>query len=155
MITLTGKDYDGFNVTCFIDPQSLVEQLPKPDISKIKEGDEVWLKGKIVKSPVGLQISGRVIKDIYGQVIKEEAEFILFHIPAPQEKKYPCAVCGKLRTKDEGGTTFTVCDECWKRKFCPQPTQEKELPDNNNTVDGQSLRRDINSILDYLKKREG
>lgn len=26
---------------------------------------------------------------------------------------YPCDGCGKLRSKDEGGTTFTVCDECW------------------------------------------
>lgn len=46
-----------------------------------------------------------------------------------EEKKYPCAECGKLRTKDEGGNTFTVCDECWKKKY---PTQEKieleELP---------------------------
>jgi hypothetical protein len=26
---------------------------------------------------------------------------------------YPCDRCGKLRSKAEGGTTFTVCDECW------------------------------------------
>jgi hypothetical protein len=26
---------------------------------------------------------------------------------------YPCARCGKPRTKAEGGTTFTVCDACW------------------------------------------
>ena len=30
-------------------------------------------------------------------------------------KEYPCDECGKLRTKDEGGTTFTVCDECWDK----------------------------------------
>ena len=29
------------------------------------------------------------------------------------EKTYPCDKCGKLRTKAEGGTTFTVCDGCW------------------------------------------
>ena len=28
---------------------------------------------------------------------------------------YPCAECGIMRTKDEGGTTFTVCDDCWDR----------------------------------------
>jgi len=28
---------------------------------------------------------------------------------------YPCLDCGKMRTKDEGGTTFTVCDECWEK----------------------------------------
>lgn len=26
---------------------------------------------------------------------------------------YPCDKCGALRTKSEGGTTFTVCDKCW------------------------------------------
>lgn len=26
---------------------------------------------------------------------------------------YPCMECGDLRTKAEGGTTFTVCDKCW------------------------------------------
>lgn len=30
---------------------------------------------------------------------------------------YPCADCGKMRTKEEGGTTFTVCDECWDKRF--------------------------------------
>lgn len=28
-------------------------------------------------------------------------------------KKYPCAKCKKLRSKDEGGEIFTVCDDCW------------------------------------------
>jgi len=32
-----------------------------------------------------------------------------------EETLYPCAECGRLRTKDEGGTTFTVCDECWDK----------------------------------------
>jgi hypothetical protein len=32
-----------------------------------------------------------------------------------QESVYPCAECGKLRTKDQGGTTFTVCDACWDK----------------------------------------
>ena len=26
---------------------------------------------------------------------------------------YPCRDCGKLRTKDQGGTVFAVCDDCW------------------------------------------
>lgn len=26
---------------------------------------------------------------------------------------YPCDKCNKLRTKAEGGTTFTVCEACW------------------------------------------
>jgi len=32
-----------------------------------------------------------------------------------KERKYPCLACGKLRSADEGGTVFTVCDECWKK----------------------------------------
>jgi len=29
---------------------------------------------------------------------------------------YPCDNCGKLRNKNEGGTVFTVCDECWGKR---------------------------------------
>lgn len=31
------------------------------------------------------------------------------------EPLYPCEDCGTLRTKAEGGTTFTVCDACWDK----------------------------------------
>lgn len=38
--------------------------------------------------------------------------------PAPEEeRKYPCDLCGKLRSKAEGGTVFTVCDECWDATY--------------------------------------
>jgi hypothetical protein len=33
------------------------------------------------------------------------------------EPLYPCQDCGKLRTKSEGGTIFTVCDECWDKNY--------------------------------------
>jgi hypothetical protein len=33
------------------------------------------------------------------------------------EKIYPCDDCGKMRSKNEGGTTFTVCDDCWDKHF--------------------------------------
>lgn len=29
-----------------------------------------------------------------------------------KDKIYPCESCGILRSKDEGGNTFTVCNEC-------------------------------------------
>lgn len=29
------------------------------------------------------------------------------------DRIYPCDRCGKLRSKAEGGTIFTVCDACW------------------------------------------
>ena len=33
--------------------------------------------------------------------------------PETEENVYPCSKCGAPRTKAEGGTTFTVCDDCW------------------------------------------
>jgi hypothetical protein len=39
------------------------------------------------------------------------------------EAIYPCADCGVLRTKAEGGTTFTVCDECWGKHYGKPPPQ--------------------------------
>ena len=49
--------------------------------------------------------------------------------PAESGRIYPCRKCGKLRTKAEGGTTFTVCDDCWDER--PQkpaePKWEEEI----------------------------
>jgi len=42
--------------------------------------------------------------------------------PASLEELYPCDKCGKLRTKAEGGTVFTVCDTCWNEKIDKPPT---------------------------------
>lgn len=39
------------------------------------------------------------------------------------QQTYPCDQCGKPRTKAEGGTVFTVCDECW-----PKPSEQKIQP---------------------------
>jgi hypothetical protein len=33
------------------------------------------------------------------------------------DEVYPCDDCGKLRSKNQGGTTFTLCDECWEKHF--------------------------------------
>jgi hypothetical protein len=30
---------------------------------------------------------------------------------------YPCAGCGKLLSRSEGGAIFTVCDECWVKRW--------------------------------------
>jgi hypothetical protein len=37
-----------------------------------------------------------------------------------KDRIYPCEDCGKMRTKDEGGTTFTICDECWEKHYPPK-----------------------------------
>jgi hypothetical protein len=36
------------------------------------------------------------------------------------ERIYPCDNCGTMRTKAEGGTVFTVCDECWTKLYPPK-----------------------------------
>ena len=33
---------------------------------------------------------------------------------------YSCEDCGKMRSQNEGGTVFTVCDECWDNHFGEQ-----------------------------------
>ena len=38
---------------------------------------------------------------------------------ATGEQLYPCSDCGVLRTKAEGGTVFTVCDDCWDKHHPP------------------------------------
>jgi len=35
----------------------------------------------------------------------------------PDVRIYACYVCGKMRSKNEGGTVFTVCDACWGTHF--------------------------------------
>jgi len=39
---------------------------------------------------------------------------------AEEPRIYPCAKCGTMRTKSEGGTTFTICDKCWDEEN-PKP----------------------------------
>lgn len=34
-----------------------------------------------------------------------------------EERIYPCEKCGLMRTKSEGGTTFTLCDKCFD-EYC-------------------------------------
>jgi hypothetical protein len=43
-----------------------------------------------------------------------------------KERIYPCKKCGKLRSKDEGGTTFTLCDECWDKEYKKHHPIEQE-----------------------------
>jgi hypothetical protein len=36
------------------------------------------------------------------------------------DEVYPCADCGKLRSKNQGGTIFAVCDRCWDKHYRKQ-----------------------------------
>lgn len=40
--------------------------------------------------------------------------------PSNEDRIYSCDKCEKMRSKDEGGTTFTLCDECWSKLY-PSP----------------------------------
>lgn len=50
-------------------------------------------------------------------------------------ENYPCADCGKPRTKAEGGTTFTVCDECWDKAFPPKGITKDDPEECSNVPD--------------------
>jgi hypothetical protein len=56
------------------------------------------------------------------------------------ELTYPCANCGTLRTKAEGGTTFTVCDSCWDKahpkKIMNMEQEFEAWWDENDDPDG-------------------
>ena len=65
-----------------------------------------------------------------------EMGMVFVDVPTHQEPKkdseaiYPCLGCGVMRTKAEGGTTFTVCDDCWDKQYPKRPkkmTVEDEL----------------------------
>lgn len=43
------------------------------------------------------------------------------------ERIYPCADCGKMRSKNEGGTVFTVCDECWDKRHPKKSSSKDQL----------------------------
>jgi hypothetical protein len=43
---------------------------------------------------------------------------------------YPCDVCGTMRSKPEGGTIFTLCDECWDKEHRkPRPVERCSCPE--------------------------
>ena len=66
----------------------------------------------------------------------------------PKEPLYPCNECGKLRTKDEGGTTFTVCDECWEKNH---PKLKKYCEDCGAEVSDDGYSIDPNKACYYCK----
>ena len=73
--------------------------------------------------------------------------------PSP-EAIYPCADCGVMRTKDEGGTTFTVCDKCWDKKHKPSPEArvDWELEARKIAVDyGETSFGEENLFNDVMK----
>ena len=132
-IQLTGKlikggkalrmDIDGNIINATI-------ELSPPVLQNLKEGSEVLVKCKIghaswkAHSPNHFKIEGPSI--VWENEICVEDKDIVAILSKKEEQQYPCADCGKLRTKAEGGTTFTVCDKCWDKKY--KKTQPKLMP---------------------------
>lgn len=63
---------------------------------------------------------------------------------------YPCADCGAMRSKNEGGTTFTVCDECWEKHTKKEEEEEKE---RIKWMRGAHRRNFISKIWNDLKNK--
>lgn len=81
------------------------------------------------------------------------------------EELYPCADCGLLRTKDEGGITFTICDKCWDKRHKKESLSKSAFQewDDSEPVDPNPIHNDNwhrrrerkegwNAALDVLKK---
>lgn len=48
----------------------------------------------------------------------------------PKDKKiYPCEDCGVLRSENEGGKIFTVCDDCWDKHYKETKEYNSKIPD--------------------------
>lgn len=56
-----------------------------------------------------------------------------------KEPLYPCDGCGVMRTKAEGGTTFTVCDACWDKHF-RVATAREQVAERDVALDKAVLR---------------
>lgn len=79
-------------------------------IKGISVGDNIKIQGVVTVETHQME-----------QVIDPQHPNIGFMLPKEtsqtnkdDERVYPCARCGKLRSKNEGGTTFTLCDKCWE-----------------------------------------
>ena len=89
------------------------EELDEEKIFKLSE--------KIYYLSVEFERSDRQVTEgrteIFAEIAYAISQAILSTGFVKKEELYPCADCGKLRTKDEGGTTFTVCDKCWDKHY--------------------------------------
>lgn len=104
-----------------------------------------------------------------GCFLDEHCKNFRYWQPKEEIKTYPCKDCGKLRTKEEGGTTFTVCDECWDKKYKKvTPTLPDKFDDvkeyepitNTTLIDKQlksydnPIKAKCNDLIDYIKHLE-
>lgn len=74
---------------------------------------EVLVAIKSALSVLGMGLHPRPRQ--YQQQFDEAMAVIEKHLAVEEPRIYPCNDCGTMRTKSEGGTTFTVCDTCWDK----------------------------------------
>ena len=55
-------------------------------------------------------------KEYYAPLEMEQSLSVNKDVEVDEERIYPCLKCSKLRTKAEGGTTFSVCEDCWDKE---------------------------------------
>ncbi len=66
-----------------------------------------------------------------------ESNSMLVERRLKEKDLYPCRECGMLRTKAEGGTTFTVCDTCWDKL---RPKNEKLADKLSDIITGNNTK---------------
>ena len=128
-------------------------QLANEAIVECKEAYE-----KAQLKPIWIKEYTDAMKKAYEGILNEETiqksidwniEFIKNHVILKKEVEklnpeseaiYPCADCGVMRTKDEGGTTFTVCDKCWDKHYKRELNPESGLVELDEEV--------VNKLLD-------
>jgi len=70
------------------------------------------------------ELEALIVDYEYIKELEAEVERLREAAAEQGERRYPCEKCGRLRTKAEGGTTFTVCDDCW-----PAATEQEKDDD--------------------------
>jgi len=71
---------------------------------------------------------------------------------AEPEKQYPCRECGTLRTKAEGGTVFTLCDECFDKLHTTPEIPNSVLDDYLPPEKPEEI--ELLKQINVLKKKE-
>lgn len=59
--------------------------------------------------------------------------------PDKDAEIYPCADCGCMRSENQGGKIFTVCDECWDKYYKSDP--RKDRTNERDTIWSNTLRQ--------------
>jgi len=84
------------------------------ELSKEREEEIDNLMKEHSKEETTLVTSAEQLDEIMDEIFEQPLS-VNKDIEVGEEKTYPCIKCNKLRTKAEGGTTFSVCDDCWNK----------------------------------------